>query len=357
MKKTEREQFLKVKYEKIKEERQQKYAGVNLYVKYLPDGMDDKKLRQLFEKFGTITSAKVMRHADGKSKGFGFVCFEDAEQSTKAMVEMNSKLVEKKPLYVALHQRKEVRRATLEKEAKNRLKDPSVMGRGRGRGGGIGRGRGMGSGPMHKPMYPQPMFNQGYNPQMVFQQQQMNRWQPNMPQQRAPMMQGNFRQQQMYPQVNPMAQGVRQPQDQRGGPPRGGLGPRNMNMPPRGAGGPPMNQRPVQGPMPTRPLNIAQPQNPTRPPLDANSPLTTDMLSTANPAQQKQMIGERIFPKIQHREPKLAGKITGMLLEMDNMELLHLLEDETALMDKINEALLVLNQHSGPEEDTGLIAE
>merc|ERR1719361_152983 len=52
---------------------------------------------------------------------------------------------------------------------------------------------------------------------------------------------------------------------------------------------------------------------------DINTPLTSEMLSSANPSQQKQMIGERIFPKIQHREPKLAGKITGMLLEMDNM--------------------------------------
>merc|ERR1719378_1881665 len=83
-----------------------------------------------------------------------------------------------------------------------------------------------------------------------------------------------------------------------------------------------------------------------QPKRDTSIPLTSDMLAQANPSQQKQMIGERIFPKIQHREPKLAGKITGMLLEMDNMELLHLLEDENALMLKINEALAVLNSHS-----------
>merc|ERR1712176_969446 len=83
---------------------------------------------------------------------------------------------------------------------------------------------------------------------------------------------------------------------------------------------------------------------------DLNQPLTSELLNSVNPSQRKQMIGERIFPLIQSREPKLAGKITGMLLEMDNMELLHLLEDETALMAKINEALVVLNSHNDVQE-------
>lgn len=43
-------------------------------------------------------------------------------------------------------------------------------------------------------------------------------------------------------------------------------------------------------------------------------------------AEQKQAIGERLFPLIQARHGERAGKITGMLLEMDNSELLHMLD-------------------------------
>ena len=80
------------------------------------------------------------------------------------------------------------------------------------------------------------------------------------------------------------------------------------------------------------------------PMLEIN-PLTAEMLQDAKPAQKKRLIGERLFPKIQAIEPRLAGKITGMLLEMDNTELLVLLSEQRALMNKINEALSVLKDH------------
>ena len=52
--------------------------------------------------------------------------------------------------------------------------------------------------------------------------------------------------------------------------------------------------------------------------------LTLQALTTAPPQHQKQMLGEALYPKIQAQQPELAGKITGMLLEMDNSELLSL---------------------------------
>ena len=47
-------------------------------------------------------------------------------------------------------------------------------------------------------------------------------------------------------------------------------------------------------------------------------------LSTASPMEQKQMLGEVIYMRIAASHPDLAGKITGMLLEMDNAELVNL---------------------------------
>jgi len=100
---------------KEKKENIQKFQGLNLYVKHLEDTVDDTQLRQIFSKFGKITSAVVMRdHLTKISKGFGFICFSTSEEATKALNEMNSKIIGSKPLYVSIAQRKEIRRQELE---------------------------------------------------------------------------------------------------------------------------------------------------------------------------------------------------------------------------------------------------
>jgi len=52
-----------------------------------------------------------------------------------------------------------------------------------------------------------------------------------------------------------------------------------------------------------------------------------------------------LFPLIQGLYPDLAGKITGMLLEIDNSELVHMLEDPNSLKSKVEEAVAVLQAH------------
>merc|ERR1719343_256104 len=94
------------------------------------------------------------------------------------------------------------------------------------------------------------------------------------------------------------------------------------------------------GPMAGKGMPQQQQQAPAQP--QPGGPLNAATLAAAPPQVQKQMIGEKLFPAIAKFQPELAGKITGMMLEMDNSELLMLLESEQQLRAKVDEALGVL---------------
>jgi len=55
-----------------------------------------------------------------------------------------------------------------------------------------------------------------------------------------------------------------------------------------------------------------------------------------------QLLGENLYPLVEQLEPEMAAKVTGMLLEMDQTEVLHLLESPDALKAKVAEAMEVL---------------
>jgi polyadenylate-binding protein len=330
-KRAERDEELRRLHEERRLENESKTAGVNLYVKNMDDEWDDDRLRQEFDFAGTITSAKVMRDDKGVSRGFGFVCFSSPDEATRAVQEMNGKMIGTKPLYVSLAQKKEVRRQALESQMQQRNAQRLQYAAANGLGGPQGY--------MQTPMY-------GYPPMGPY-------GGPMMPVRGVV---GG------YPGAPPMMgarPGARYPSGQPGAPVPMGYMPPNAQgaypgMPPNYPVRPAGNARPPTAPAGARPgsspvgaqQGLPRGQVPAaRPQAEGAAPqprLNAQALARASPTEQKQMLGEAIYPLIHESQPELAGKITGMLLEMDNAELLHLVESPAALTEKVDEALRVL---------------
>ncbi|KAF6020755.1 hypothetical protein EB796_020911 [Bugula neritina] len=324
----------------------------NVYVKNLSDEVTDKQFMEMFVKYGPVVSAKVMTADDGKgkgfgfvsfetaeaaeecvndmngsetlvmreegggaSKGFGFVCFSAPEEATKAVTEMNGRIIVSKPLYVALAQRKEDRKAHLAAQYMQKM-----------------------SGIRITPGANYPMIQSGsyYIPTM---QQQPRSYYGQIPQARPRWTTPT------QPRFNtPAGQQIRQQASSRPitGQPSAAQ-PRMANQ----AAAPPRPQIQQVAPRPsykyaaTSRTNTAPAQPAAAAPqqqavvVAGQEPLTAPMLASAPPAEQKQMLGERLFPMIADMHPELAGKITGMLLEIDNAELLHMLESRESLKAKV----------------------
>uniref|UniRef100_H2YP44 Polyadenylate-binding protein n=1 Tax=Ciona savignyi TaxID=51511 RepID=H2YP44_CIOSA len=295
--KQERQQELRGQYEAQKQERIQRFQGVNLYVKNLDDNVTDDELREAFSTYGTITSAKIMSDGE-RSRGFGFVCFSSPEEATKAVTEMNGRIVGTKPLYVALAQRREDRKAHLTAQYMQRMTSSmgvrmatpnQIMGQ-----------------PFQTAGGASGYFMPFQGAQRTYMQSQIiratPRWQHNP--------QGSFQPAFKYNQSvrNPTMAGYPQ-------------------------SGQPQSQQQTDPAM-QQAVHV-----------QGQEPLTSSMLAAAQPQEQKQMLGERLYPLIEQSHPDLASKITGMLLEIDNSELLHMLESRESLKAKVEEAVAVLQAH------------
>ena len=74
---------------------------MKLFVAGLPYDLDDAELMEIFEKFGTVATARVAMDRDtGKSKGFAFVEMPNTEEAKDAIENLKDISLGKKPLVV-----------------------------------------------------------------------------------------------------------------------------------------------------------------------------------------------------------------------------------------------------------------
>ncbi|KAF6773491.1 hypothetical protein AHF37_07911 [Paragonimus kellicotti] len=447
----------------------------NVYVKNFPPDTTDEKLKEMFSEFGEIKSCCVEKDAEGKSKGFGFVCFlnpdhaEQAvktmhgkelagrtlyanraqrkeerqeelkqrlekqrlerqskyvpgpEQAARAVTEMNAALVGTKPLYVALAQRKEDRRAKLIAEHHQRMtqyrSNPAQM---------LPAAAAHAATPSYFPPNAFPQAQRYYHPTSAVLNSQP-RWnraaamsggmpaqlgggmqaRPSIPghylgapnpaagmtanqlaamaQLRSPAAVGRP----MVPSgmpagphipgsamMNP-AMNQRQAAARPGAPMQHVMAPPATGFPQRPsmasvvAANPNANLRPVGQQVPRTMMqpgmgqitgaagnvrfnqtarNVTTQSAPTPgsnmpsalAPLGDQNPLTISALAQLSEEDQKRTLGERLFPLVQEIYPTLAQKLTGMMLGMDNAEVINLLESKESLRAKLEEGISVL---------------
>jgi len=284
-------------------------------------------LKREFSAFGEVKSCKIPLDEKGISKGFGFLCFSTPDEAQKAIIGLNSKILQgqKKPLFVALHESKEVRKQKLA-HRHNLAMTKNIRG-------------------VQQQMYSpqgQAMFypnGAGYSyPQQVLPMQQRG-W-PG-PQQFQPMPPNNY--------IGMMG---------RTGGARSGANTGNVTG--TGTGGNTGGANPGSGRQQQQPLGPGsnrqqgaggnrggRGQQQMMGAMDGSlHDFTLAQLQQFPPEQQKLLLGERLYPLIVPSHGALAGKITGMFLDSGwtTEELLSLIHDEHKLQQKISNAIEVLQR-------------
>ena len=86
------------------------FSFMNMYVSNLSFNTSDAELQDLFAKFGTVSSAKVITDREtGRSRGFGFVEMPSDDESKDAMLGLNNKEIEGRAMSVSEAKQREER--------------------------------------------------------------------------------------------------------------------------------------------------------------------------------------------------------------------------------------------------------
>ncbi len=74
---------------------------MNIYVGNLDFKVNEHDLEEVFEEYGTVSSAKIITDKySGRSRGFGFVTMESQEEANKAIKSLNGATYENRELVV-----------------------------------------------------------------------------------------------------------------------------------------------------------------------------------------------------------------------------------------------------------------
>ena len=86
---------------------------MNIYVSNLSFSTNDDGLKELFEKYGAVNSAKVILDREtGRSRGFGFVEMASDDEAQKAIDGLNNKDISGKTLSVKIARPREDRKGS-----------------------------------------------------------------------------------------------------------------------------------------------------------------------------------------------------------------------------------------------------
>ncbi|KAJ6739650.1 POLYADENYLATE-BINDING PROTEIN 7 [Salix koriyanagi] len=314
--KAERQGILSAQFEQRRKERLQKFKGLNVYVKQIDENVDDSQLNDYFSQCGVISSAKIMRDQKGASKGFGFVCFSTPEEANMAIKTLNGVKFHGKPLYLAIAQSKAERRAFLQSlYARHNsgflrpfianITTPSPI--------------------YHKFGYQPPWRPNGFSPPVGPAGLQppplrVNRQSLYSP---FPRFAG------AYPMPYPQGQSQSVLFNKHTGYQQRAGNVKNLS---NGHPRPRSNGNHV--PLADSSSSSAKAPNEFK---DLSS-----KLAAASAEERKDILGRLLYPLVEKLHSDIASKITGMLLEMDNAELLLLLESHESLAAKVEEAVQVL---------------